>query len=367
MTYLAQRWTRFLMCPILINIQSSAVFLPNIMAEYLDPASFYRIRKFKVFLQLGSVQEDPPTFSLYTSVSVFSDQERTKAPLQATQGRIYSEIRLKTTCKKTPPRKHPCPITEMGCEKSMFQLSNLKSHMKAKLPNVTTSTTLCASTAVEHPPTQKQTLQTKRRRKISKRPLSPPLPPIVSPSDDDSDVFPPPPTGRFPVSPLAPPLRKPLVELLDFITIPLSAFPKDEPEPPRSPSHCRPQWYCAKVQGPQPQVQPDPEVPVRRCHLTTRGWSTVHKKGRDACGIERAHQLPSTAPSSSSTGESSRSSLGRFPLPPPPPPTGRLITPAFAFNKLPSPSSSRTPSPTFEIPFSLSRGSPKVQPTRYSQ
>ncbi|SJL16480.1 uncharacterized protein ARMOST_20006 [Armillaria ostoyae] len=305
---------------------------------------------------------------------------------------------------------HPCPITETGCNKSMLQLSNLKSHVRAKhpdikylvcfdcrpefrlfydtaaladhvqlehppiqkqtihgppkpchkvikrsqdivspLPPTPSNKALADHIQVEHLPTQKQTHQMKQRHKISKRPLSPLPPPIVSPSDDNSDVFPQPPTGRFPLLPSAPPPQKLPVELPEFITIPPSPFPKDEPEPPRSPSHCCLQWYCAKVQG------PDPEVPVCHCHLATGGRSTVHEKGQDACGIERVRQLPSPAPSLSSTGESSGSSLGRFPLPPPPPPTSQLITLAFTFNKLPSPSSSCTPSPTIEIPFSLSR------------
>ncbi len=221
----------------------------------------------------------------------------------------------------------------------------------------------------EHSPTRKQTHQKKRRRKISKRPLSPTLPPIVSLSDDDSDVFPPPPTGRFPLPPSASPPRKLRVKLPDCISIPPSAFPKDDPEPPHSPSHRHTQWYRAPQ--PQPQVQPEAPASAHRCHLTTRNPSTLHKKAQDACGIERVHQLPSPAPSSSSTGESSESSFGRFPLPPPPPRTSRLITPAFAFNRLPSPSASRAPSPTLEIPFSLSRevrrGSQKVRSTPYSR
>ncbi|PBK67991.1 hypothetical protein ARMSODRAFT_1044118 [Armillaria solidipes] len=308
---------------------------------------------------------------------------------------------------------HPCPITETGCNKSMLQLSNLKSHVRAKHPDVKhlvcfdcrpefrrfyDIAALADHVQLEHPPirkrtihsppkprckvvkssqdivsplpptpsnkaladhvqveppsTQKQIHQTKRHRKISKRPLSPPSPPIVSPSDDDSDVFPQPPTGRFPLPPSAPPP----VELPDFITIPPSAFPKDEPEPPR------PQWYRAKVQGSQPEVQPDPEVPARRCYLATGSQSTVHKKAWDARVIERARQLPSPAPSSSSAGESSESSLGRFPLPPPPPHTSRLITPAFTFNRLQSPSSSRASSPTFEISYYLSREARKGSP-----
>ncbi|PBK67942.1 hypothetical protein ARMSODRAFT_1019988 [Armillaria solidipes] len=164
----------------------------------------------------------------------------------------------------------------------MLQLSNLKSHVRAKhpdikhlvcfdcrpefqrfhdiaaladhprckvvklsqdivspLPPTPSNKALADHIRVEPPPTQKQIHQMKRHRKISKHPLSPPPPPIVSPSDDDSDVFPQPPTGRFPLLPSAPPP----VELPDFITIPPSAFPKDEPEPPPSPSHCHPQWY----------------------------------------------------------------------------------------------------------------------------
>ncbi|PBK94372.1 hypothetical protein ARMGADRAFT_1099089 [Armillaria gallica] len=266
-------------------------------------------------------------------------------------------------------QKHPCLITETGCDKSMLQLSNLKSHIKAKHPDVLhlvcfdcrpefqrfhDTAALADHIQVEHPPNLKQTRQTKRRRKMSKRSLSPTLPPIVSLSDDNSDVFPPPPAGRFPLPPLDPPPRKPRVKLPDCISIPPSAFPKDEPEPPCSPSHRRTQWYRAPQ--PQSQLQPEDLAPTRRCHLTIRNPSTLHKKARDACVFEHARQLPSPAPSSSGAGESSRSSLGRFPLPPPPPPTSRLITPAFVFNKLPSPSSSRAPSPTFEIPFSSSKG-----------
>ncbi|PBK94435.1 hypothetical protein ARMGADRAFT_1029535 [Armillaria gallica] len=139
------RRTPFLMGPILITVQSSVVFLPNIMAEYPDPASFYRIHKFKVFLQLGSVQEDPPTFASHASVSASSSQECTNVPLHAQAMRrvVYPEERRQETRQNTPRRvvkkrvrKLPHLITETGCNRSMLQLSNVKAHIKAQHPDV---------------------------------------------------------------------------------------------------------------------------------------------------------------------------------------------------------------------------------------
>ncbi|KAK0431584.1 hypothetical protein EV421DRAFT_1743024 [Armillaria borealis] len=276
------------------------------MAEYFDPASFYRIHKCEVFLQLGSVQEDPLSIVLRTSVSASSDQECTKAPLQAMQGRINSETRLKTTCKKTPPRR----VVEK-------RLSNLKSHMKAKHPDI------------KH---LKQTRQTKRCRKISKHPLSPPPPPIVSPSDDNSDVLPQPPTGRFPLPPSAPPLRK--SKLSQKMTQnPLAAH------------------FTAARSGITP-LNPNPRGPGSGASLPPYYSETTNSQEGTGCVWNRACQ---PAPSSSSANEGYGSPWSRFPLPTLPLPTSRLITLAFTFNRLPSPSSSSAPSPTFEIPFSLSR------------
>ncbi|KAK0215215.1 hypothetical protein EDD85DRAFT_497149 [Armillaria nabsnona] len=112
--------------------------------------------------------------------------------------------------------KQPCLITETDCNRSMLQLSNVKAHIKAKRPNVErldcfdcrpefqrfhVTEALADHIQAEHLPALKQTRQTKQRRKFSKRPLSPTQPPFVSLSDDDSDVFPLPPTGRFPIPP----------------------------------------------------------------------------------------------------------------------------------------------------------------------
>ncbi|PBK67969.1 hypothetical protein ARMSODRAFT_976258 [Armillaria solidipes] len=194
----------------------------------------------------------------------------------------------------------------------------------------------------------------KQPRKVVKQPqdIVSPLPPTPS---NNSDIFPPPPTGRFPLPPSVPPPQKSRVELPDFIMIPPSAFPKDEPEPPRSSSHHRTEWYCAPQ--PQPQLQPEAPspAPARRCHLTSRRSPTVHKKARYICGMERAHQLPSPALSSSTTGEGSGSSWSRFPSPPPLPPTSRRITSASTFDtRLPSPSfsgaSSRPSTPPYTTP-----------------
>ncbi|KAK0214403.1 hypothetical protein IW262DRAFT_270705 [Armillaria fumosa] len=284
--------------------------------------------------------------------------------------------------------KHPCPITEIGCGRRMLQLTNLRKHVQSIHRDVEhlvcfdcrpdfqqfpDSAALDNHIRVEHPPKQTQTCQIKRRRKTTKRPPHPPPSPIDNPYDSASDISPQPPTGTLPPMPLAPPPRKSRVELPDSVTIPMSAFPTDDPEPPRSTSHRRPEWYRASQPLPQFEVQPDAPAlaPARRCHRTTRKPPTVHKRAQDECGIEHPRHLPSPAASSSSIGEGSGSSLGRFPLPPPPPPTTRLMTPAFTSNRLPSPRVSRAPSPTLDIPSSLTResrrGSPKVRSTPYSR
>ncbi|KAK0431580.1 hypothetical protein EV421DRAFT_165328 [Armillaria borealis] len=294
------------------------------------------------------------------------------------KGNFTRKFDLKRHAKRHLPdeslrkQKHSCPITETGCEAAMLQLSNVKAHIKAKHTDVVhlmcfhcrptfrrfhDAAALTDHVQLEHPPIQKRTIRglPKPRRKVVKQPqdIVSPLPPTPP---NNSDIFPPPPTGRFPLPPSTPPPQKSRVELPDFITIPPPAFPKDEPEPPRSPSHRRTEWY--RTSQPQPQLQPEAPspAPARRCHLTTRNKLTPHKKALDACGIERAHQLPSPAPSSSTTGEGSESSWSQFPSPPPPPPpTIRLITPASAFDRLPSPhisgAQSRSSTPLYTARF----------------
>ncbi len=124
MSYLTQRRTQFLMGPILITVQSSAVFLPNIMAEYPDPASFYRIRKFKVFLQLVSVQEDPPTFASHASVS--------GKTICFSLIHVYS-----LTCillqRHQANNVRTCPCMLKQCDEWFIQRSDVKRHAKPHL------------------------------------------------------------------------------------------------------------------------------------------------------------------------------------------------------------------------------------------
>lgn len=270
---------------------------------------------------------------------------------------------------------------------------------------------------LEHPPIEKRTnlAPLKPRRKVVKQPQNIVTPLPHTPSHFNSEIFPLPPTGKFPLPPSAPPPQNSRVELPDVITIPPSTFPKDEPESPRSPSHRRTEWYRAtgiqltlykkardayrikrgrQLPSPVPSSSTTGEgsesswncfpssppasrlatpasafdglpslhssgapsrsstppytarfirdgTEARRCHLPTRRSPAVHKKTRYISGMERARQLHSPAPSSSTTREGSRSSWSRFPSPPPPPPTSWRITPASTFNnRLPSPSSS---------------------------
>ncbi|PBK94491.1 hypothetical protein ARMGADRAFT_1062608 [Armillaria gallica] len=237
--------------------------------------------------------------------------------------------------------KHSCPITETGCEAAMLQLSNVKAHIKARHIDVLhlmcfdcrpafrrfhDTVALADHVQLEHPLIQKRTSRgpPKPCRKVVKQPQDTVSPLPHTPSDN-SDIFPLPPTGRFPLPPSAPPLQKSTVELPDFITISPSAFLKDDPESPRSPSHPRTVWYRA-----------------------TQNQLALYKKARDACRIERGRQLPSPVPSSSTTGEDSESSWSCFPSPPP---TSRLIASASAFDRLPSPHSSDAPSRSSTPPY----------------
>ncbi|KAK0215219.1 hypothetical protein EDD85DRAFT_871711 [Armillaria nabsnona] len=237
--------------------------------------------------------------------------------------------------------KHSCPITETGCNAAMLQLSNVKAHIKARHTDVLhlmcfdcrpafrrfhDTVALADHVQLEHPLMQKRTSRgpPQPSRKVVKQSQD-----IVSPlpctPSDNSDISPLPPIGRFPLPPSAPPPQKSRVELPDCITIPPSAFLKDEPGSPCSPSHPRTEWYRA-----------------------TRNQLALYKKARDACGIERGRQLPSPVPSSSITGEGSESSWSRSPSPPP---TIRLVTPASAFHRLPSPHSSGAPSRSSTPPY----------------
>ncbi|KAK0476357.1 hypothetical protein IW261DRAFT_1594999 [Armillaria novae-zelandiae] len=276
--------------------------------------------------------------------------------------------------------QHPCPITETGCDARMLQLTNLRKHVQSQHPDVKhlvcfkcrpdfqlfpDSVALATHIQVGHRPSQTRTRERQPRRKTTKPLLQPPKTPIINPSHDASDISLQLPTGRFSLIP-SPPPRKSRVKLPSFISIPMSALPNDESEPPRSPSHRRPEWYRAAQPQPPIEVQPDTPLPAppRRCHRSTqKPPSVIHHRAQDAFGIERPRHLPSPAARSSSAGDRSGSSLGRFPLPPPPPPTTRFTTVAFESNRLPSPRISRAPSPTADIPSSspreLRRGSPK--------
>ncbi|KAK0476359.1 hypothetical protein IW261DRAFT_1567041 [Armillaria novae-zelandiae] len=284
--------------------------------------------------------------------------------------------------------QHPCPITETGCDARMLQFGNLKTHVQSRHPNVKhlvcfkcrpefqlfpDSVALASHIRAEHRPSQTRTRQKRQHRKATKRRAHPPPSPIPNPSNGALDISPQPHTRIFSLLPSIPPPRKSRVERPSFISIPMSALPKDDPAPPRSPSHRRPEWYRAFQPHPQLQGQPDapPPAPARRCHRTIQRPPTAHQEAQDAFRIERPRHLPSPAASSSSAGDRSGSSLGRFPLPPPPPPTTRFTTAAFESNRLPSPRISRALSPTLDIPSSLPResrrGTPKVRSTPYSR
>ncbi|KAK0214411.1 hypothetical protein IW262DRAFT_1466147 [Armillaria fumosa] len=225
--------------------------------------------------------------------------------------------------------KHSCPVTETGCDAASLQLSNVKAHIKTKHIDIFhlmcfdcrpafqrfhDTVALADHVELEHP--------FKPRRKVVKHPqeIIGPLPPTPS---ENSDIFPPSPTGRFLLPPSAPPPHKSRVELQDFITIP----PSDEPEPPRSPSHHRTEWYRA-----------------------TRNQLTLYKKAQDACRIARSSQLPSPVPSSPTTDEGSESCWSRF-LSPPPQPATRVIIPPSGLDRLLSPHSSGAPSRSSTPPY----------------
>ncbi|KAK0184327.1 hypothetical protein F5146DRAFT_1145490 [Armillaria mellea] len=80
----------------------------------------------------------------------------------------------------------------------------------------------------------------------------------------------------------------------------------------------------------------------------------LYKKARDACRVEHGLQLPSPVPSLSTTGEGLESSWSRSPLPSPSP-TNRPITPASAFDTVPSRHANgtltRSPTPPYTARF----------------
>ncbi|KAK0200187.1 hypothetical protein DFS33DRAFT_1277671 [Desarmillaria ectypa] len=246
--------------------------------------------------------------------------------------------------------KYACLVTETGCDFGNLQLSNLKAHIGAMHPDVKhlicfdcrptyrrfeDTAALTDHVQAGHLLTQKLSRRrtippSKPYRKITKHPQN-----IVSPLPP-SPVCPPLPTDRFPLPPTAPPPQKATLPL--FITIPASAFPKEEPERPRDPSRPQPQWYRA----PQPPCHSRPRI------------SSLRKKTRNASSIKkRVRQLPSPAPS----GGGSSSTSSRFPSPP------RPITRASAINRLPSPYSSGTSSPTHKRVISTPTDLEPIQDT----
>ncbi|KAK0501972.1 hypothetical protein EDD18DRAFT_1346532 [Armillaria luteobubalina] len=227
--------------------------------------------------------------------------------------------------------QHPCPITETGCDKRMLQFGNLKKHVMSKHRDVAhlvcfdcrpefqrfhDIVALYDHVQLEH--------AFKPRRKVVKQPqdttsLLPPTP------YSNSYIFPPSPTGRFPLPPSPPPPHSSGVEPLGFVTITPPPLSEDEPRPLRSPSPRRTEWYRA-----------------------TRSHLKLYKNARDACRRARGYQLPSPVPSSSTTDEELESSSSRSPSPSP---TSQVISQVSEFDGLPSSHSSGSPSCSSTPPY----------------